>query len=544
MERLLSKHPLIVLVLLWFLFIAWPFGNRGLWAPDEPRYLQVAWEMSKAESYLIPIMNGEIYAEKPPLYFWLTILFSKVVSFETASRWVSATASLGIILLTYLLGCISGNRKIGFTAALILMTCSLFTLLMANGNIDTTLTLFTTLSLVFFVKWDREGKSAHLVLAYVACGIGILAKGPVALIVPWLAYIAWEVMKYFRKETGAFKHLLWGPLIALAVAGLWVVPACIVGGEEYTHTILFKQQAGRAIQAYVHQRPWFDYLIAFPPNALPWFVVLLGAVPVIKKLVNAKNRMVWFYVIWFCTVFIFFSLISSKRERYLLPAYPVFSLLLSYSLAYWSDHNKVSRSIQFAGILTFIGVVGLLLFPVLLPYLKEIYPQLSIFRAAINDWRLLALYGMGIIAAVILVKGLGAARKRDHLFAGDLIALAFLFIWAMMQVYYFHYIEPVKSARLASESIKTMLPEDGTVAFYRKRYDNGWNFYLNRAKIPIIRNEDIQQRQPQYDVIILRNKHLNLLKAVLNMENYTVGDIVPVGSKNFVLLKYRGDAGG
>ena len=137
MERLVSKHPLVVLVLLWFLFIAWPIGDRGLWAPDEPRYLQVAWEMSQAGSYLIPIMNGEIYAEKPPLYFWLTILFSKITSFETASRWVSATASLGIILLTYFLGCISGNRKIGFTAALILMTSSLFTLLMANGNIDT-----------------------------------------------------------------------------------------------------------------------------------------------------------------------------------------------------------------------------------------------------------------------------------------------------------------------------------------------------------------------------------------------------------------------
>ena len=81
MERLIGKYPLIVLVLIWFIFIAGPIGNRGLWAPDEPRYLQVAWEMSRAESYLIPIMNGEIYAEKPPLFFWLTILFSKVTSF-------------------------------------------------------------------------------------------------------------------------------------------------------------------------------------------------------------------------------------------------------------------------------------------------------------------------------------------------------------------------------------------------------------------------------------------------------------------------------
>ena len=81
MERIVNKHPLTTLVILWFVFIAWPIGNRGLWAPDEPRYLQVAWEMSRSPSYLIPVMNGEIYAEKPPLFFWLSILFSKITSF-------------------------------------------------------------------------------------------------------------------------------------------------------------------------------------------------------------------------------------------------------------------------------------------------------------------------------------------------------------------------------------------------------------------------------------------------------------------------------
>ena len=86
MERAIDKHPLIILILIWFLFIALPIGNRGLWAPDEPRYVQVAWEMSRSQSYLIPLMNGEIYAEKPPLFFWLTILFAKITSFENASQ--------------------------------------------------------------------------------------------------------------------------------------------------------------------------------------------------------------------------------------------------------------------------------------------------------------------------------------------------------------------------------------------------------------------------------------------------------------------------
>jgi hypothetical protein len=39
-------------------------------------------------------------------------------------------------------------------------------------------------------------------------------------------------------------------------------------------------------------------------------------------------------------------------------------------------------------------------------------------------------------------------------------------------------------------------------------------------------------------VIILKEKHMNLLKAVLNMDNYRIAAVQPVGSNQFVLLKY------
>ena len=80
-----NRYPAI-LIFLWIIFVALPIGNRGLWNPDEPRYLQVAWEMSQTGSYLVPVMNGELYMEKPPLFFWLTILASKAFPFETARR--------------------------------------------------------------------------------------------------------------------------------------------------------------------------------------------------------------------------------------------------------------------------------------------------------------------------------------------------------------------------------------------------------------------------------------------------------------------------
>lgn len=538
-EGLISRYPRMILIILWFVFIALPIGNRGLWSPDEPRYLQVAWEMSRAESYLIPIMNGDIYAEKPPLYFWLTMLASKVFPWESASRWVSAVASLGVVLLTFSLGRIAGNRQIGFTAALILMTASLFSLLMNTGNIDTTLTLLTTLSLFFFVRWHLKADLKSLVCAYIACGVGILAKGPVALLIPWLAFVAWEMTKRLKGEKAAFLHLLWGPLIALAIAGAWVIPACIAGGEEYTRIILFQQQLDRAVDSYVHLRPWYEYLITFPVNVLPWFIVLVGAMPELRKLLREKDPEILLFVLWFCTTFIFFSLISSKRERYLLPCYPVFSVLLSHAVANWSARRESSRSIQITALMTMIGVLALMVFPLILPFLRNQLPVLAIFPLAVGDWRLWTVYLLGVVAVSLLWEGVQLAKAKRPLTACNLIAFAFLAAVGISQTFYIPYIDPVKSARGASKTIQMLLPSAGTVAFYNRRFDNGWNFYLDRAKIPVITDEDIRRNQPRYDVIILRQKHLELLKAVLNMENYRIAAVEPVGSKNFVLLQFN-----
>jgi len=45
--------------------------TRDLWNPDEPRYMEVAREMAVRGDYLLPHLNGELYSEKPPLFFWL-----------------------------------------------------------------------------------------------------------------------------------------------------------------------------------------------------------------------------------------------------------------------------------------------------------------------------------------------------------------------------------------------------------------------------------------------------------------------------------------
>ncbi|RTZ98518.1 MAG: hypothetical protein DSY90_04230 [Deltaproteobacteria bacterium] len=538
-QKIISRHPIMFIILLWLLFVVLPIGNRGLWAPDEPRYLQVAWEMTHTGSYLVPIMNGEIYAEKPPLFFWLTMVAAKIFAFETASRWVSAFASLGILLLTFRLGVMSKDEKTGLTAVLVLMSTSLFTLLMTTGNIDITLTFFTTASLFFFLKWDGRQEKKFLVLAYGACGLGILAKGPVALLVPWLSFVLWESGKYFRHEKASFAHLAWGPAVALAIAALWVIPACIAGGREYTRTILFRQQFGRVIRSAPHSRPVFYYFLNFPLDALPWFIVLAGVAPVIKNAVRDRQRELLFFGLWICTILVFFSLPSGKRERYLLPLYPAFSIIIAHIVARWSRRRDTTLWLRICAILVLVILGVLMLFPAVVPILKDRFSVLSIFPFDLADWHLWGIYIPGVLAVGLIRQAFKHLHVRQHRVACNLVAVSLLLGFAIVQLYYIPHVDRVKSARYASQTIRSILPAGGSVAFYGRRFDNGWNFYLQRAKIPVITDEQISHHPPHYDLIILRKKDLPKLKKVMPLTRYEIAAVQPVGSKKFVLLKLK-----
>ena len=84
------------LVLFGFCFVLF-FVNLGqwdLWNPDEPRYAQVAREMTEGGNWILPRLNKRIYPDKPPVFFWL-IALSYAVSGEVSpfsARFPSALA--------------------------------------------------------------------------------------------------------------------------------------------------------------------------------------------------------------------------------------------------------------------------------------------------------------------------------------------------------------------------------------------------------------------------------------------------------------------
>src|SRR3954447_21610992 len=94
------RRDLLLLALLAALLHLPALGRRDVWNPDEARYAEVAREMRDAGSWALPRLDGHVYAEKPPLFFWLINASALVTGGvdETAVRVPSALAGIAATL--------------------------------------------------------------------------------------------------------------------------------------------------------------------------------------------------------------------------------------------------------------------------------------------------------------------------------------------------------------------------------------------------------------------------------------------------------------
>lgn len=334
--------------LLGFCFIIY-FVNLGqwdLWNPDEPRYAEVSREMVNKGDWILMHYNGKDYGRKPPLFFWL-VAFSSYLwqGFSSFSvRFPSAFFGTLTVLLTFFIGKKLYSSRTGFLSGFILATSGLFAYLSTRGNIDTTLTFFTTASILCFLQWYQSGpegensskrmKGLLFYGYYIGMALATLAKGPVGFILPLLVTLMymsiqrdWKAIKRMR--------LLPGMLLMIVIVLSWYLPATWKGGEHYFNETLLTQTVTRYVKGWSKVRPIYYYLYNFPADFLPWVFFLPAALVYgFSKEAFEKRKGFHFLLVWFVVIFLFFSLSKGKRGLYLLPLYPATALMIG---KLWDD---------------------------------------------------------------------------------------------------------------------------------------------------------------------------------------------------------------
>ena len=326
-----SRRDLALLALLGALLFLPGLGLRDLWNPDEARYAEVAREMRLESSWVIPRLNGEVYTQKPPLFFWLIIASSYVTGgvSEVSARLPSALSAIGSILLVFLLGERLFNRRAGWIAAAAFGTCYKILWQGQFGQIDMLLTFLVALGIWFWVRGYTEKRPGLYPLFFVATGLATLAKGPAGFLLPLLAIVAFLLITKERDEIRRMRIGL-GFLIWAAVVLAWLIPAGIAGGREYLDQIAFKQTVTRYADPWHHFQPWYYYLSVIPPEFFPWSFLLPTALVAGWKSADRKGYL--FALCWIVVTLVFFSVSPAKRTVYILTMYPAMALLVGAAL--------------------------------------------------------------------------------------------------------------------------------------------------------------------------------------------------------------------
>ena len=70
---------LLWLALALFVIVGTGLGIRDPWPADEPRFAALARDMALSHEWLFPRVGGDLYQDKPPLFFWLLAICFTIV---------------------------------------------------------------------------------------------------------------------------------------------------------------------------------------------------------------------------------------------------------------------------------------------------------------------------------------------------------------------------------------------------------------------------------------------------------------------------------
>ncbi|MDR1553918.1 MAG: dolichyl-phosphate-mannose--protein mannosyltransferase [Prevotellaceae bacterium] len=320
-----NKHYLLILLLLLPVILF-----RDYTPNNELRYISIADEALRNGHFFTFTNQGNIYADKPPLYFWVFMIGKWLLG--SHQMWFlslfSLLPALGIVKIMdkWVSAEMSVSNRI--SSGLILMSCGLFLGAALILRMDMLMSFFIVLSLYIFYRMykDKSNSKRNAILFSVCIFMAVFTKGAVGIIVPMFATFFFLLVKRkMRTFCRYWGWKTWGILLLLCV--VWFGCVYAEAGYDYLSNMLFHQTIERAFDSFHHKEPFYYYFISIWYSLAPWSLLLAGVIltGIFKRVIYSDLEQ--FFLTIIITTFVMLSCISSKVEIYMLPAFPFFVYL-------------------------------------------------------------------------------------------------------------------------------------------------------------------------------------------------------------------------
>ena len=454
--------------------------------PQEPRYAEIPRQMLQEGSFIVPVLHGEPYLDKPPLLYWLVMAsYSLFGVSDQAARLVPGLAGVLTVLISYLWGRRVAGERAALCGALVLCLSPGFIYRERMLTFDSVLCLWVVAALAaaHTALAGPRLRRGWWILSAAACGLGILTKGPVALVL-----VAGPVLAFaFLDRRGARPGWRAGAaylLAAGAVAFPWYA-AIAYREPQFVVSFFWTHNVVRFLQPFDHEEPFWYYAPWLALGLLPWALLLPGLARFLSRRDSEsaarRTPALGFFLLAAGWTIFFFSASGCKRPVYLLPAMPALALALGCYLdvllpaglptvaALWR------RGVPWAGHLTLTVLLLGLAVAIAVTVKGMVRPATG-----------LALAGLAVAGTAVLLR-----NWRRASWAGCLVATFALLYIGVREL------QPAYNRQFALRSdlrkhVALMHDQGTSVACYPQRWDSV-SFYLPRADVKVYHAEDRQR---------------------------------------------------
>jgi 4-amino-4-deoxy-L-arabinose transferase-like glycosyltransferase len=338
-------------------------GGTSIWDANEAFYVETPREMLEAHDLVNPSFDYEPRFNKPILSYWIVAGFYKLLGVSvTVQRLPIAIGALVIVACAFLLAGAAASTgpsprgaepNASLLAATGLAVSPRLVMFARRIFIDIWITAFMSLTLVFFALSERypDRRRLFLILMYAAAGLGTLTKGPVAIVLPALAFGLYLLVHRELRRLATMMLPL-GVLIVAAIVVPWYavvyeqhgwsyIKVFFIGENfsRYTSGVGLPQERGPLFYPPIVLTDSFPLSFFLVPAAALWWrerarrgAVSHGAVArtllwTWTALGPPARRIQTLLWIWIAVIVLFFSFSANKQDLYIYPIVPAVAAL-------------------------------------------------------------------------------------------------------------------------------------------------------------------------------------------------------------------------
>lgn len=495
-------------------------GGHPIYILDEAKNAEAAREMFVNNNWIVPTFNGELRTDKPALHYWFMMLAYKIFGVSAFSaRFFSAFFGVLTIVSTFHFTKKFTNRKTAGLSAFVLCSSLFFMQEFHLAVPDPYLIFFVSFALFNFYDFHQTGKVSNWLALYIAIGLGTLAKGPVAILLPGLIIFVFLIIKKdFNWETIKRIKPFLGGILSLGIAFPWFYLVHKATDGSFTQGFFLDHNLNR-FGSEMEGHGGLPFVT--------WAFILLGLLPfsffIIQGFIHSwkqrkSNDFILFSLIVSLVFIVFFSISFTKLPNYPMPSYPFIAILIAF---YFNGILNKTIGLKAYKISLWI-LTGITILMPIAAYiiLTKVEDQL---QSQHFSSFLLAILPAACIAAIIYLK--------QQKILKSIIIIGFGAMFLCLELFQFIYPGLLTQSPLVLS--KEHISQDSPTILY-KGYDPAFLFNYERTFPFAESKEDVLKflNQNKSGVVVTKEKFYNsdwadvptelLMKQKAIFENYTI----------------------